>query len=363
MASSDELSSGATLTVDVPVTNTGVRRGAEVVQCYVVPLSSRVVRPPKELKAFAKVWLDPGETATVSLELDERAFAYWQPGDPDWAAIQTRLAGSVPVPAGRKMRTTKTARGIAIVLCIAIQVFSWTDGIHSSALGSGTASNQHLSAPNLSNRCRCALGPAGSNRNDSFDPSVSDRGLGPEPRRPSPRVAMKPPAPALVPPSNLTQTIRGLDAGGADAAEHGAEEARDQGQEQGREEVPRHEKTDGLPGREIGRQHAVDDLFEDQVHDSAGRITRAVWLESRTATCSKNRRASVPVSRVAKFFARNHSPVGAARWSRKGAPFDPISQSVPINDVVLAETVWTLQSAYRWNKTEIVAALRLPNGA
>ncbi|MGH8564885.1 MAG: beta-glucosidase H [Gammaproteobacteria bacterium] len=96
-----ELPSGATLTVDVPITNTGGRRGAEVVQCYVAPLSSRVVRAPKELKAFAKVWLDPGETATVRLELDDRAFAYWQPGDPDWAAIQARLAGSVPVPAGR----------------------------------------------------------------------------------------------------------------------------------------------------------------------------------------------------------------------------------------------------------------------
>ncbi len=88
----------------------------------------------------------------------------------------------------------------------------------------------------------------------------------PEPRSPSP-IAIKPPAPTLAPPSNLTQTIRRLDTGGADAAEHGAEEARDQGQEQGREEVPRHEKTDGLPGGEIGRQHAVDDLFEDEVHE------------------------------------------------------------------------------------------------
>ena len=72
---------------------------------------------------------------------------------------------------------------------------------------------------------------------------------------------------SVMPPSNLPQPVRRLDTGGADAAEHGAEEARDQGQEQGREEVPRHEKTDGLPGGEIGRQHAVDDLFEEQVHE------------------------------------------------------------------------------------------------
>ena len=98
--SSSEILAGATLAVDVPVTNTGGRRGAEVVQCYVAPPSSRVVRPPKELKAFAKVWLDPGQTATVRLELDDRAFAYWEPGDPDWAAIQARLAGSVPYRPG-----------------------------------------------------------------------------------------------------------------------------------------------------------------------------------------------------------------------------------------------------------------------
>ncbi len=74
---------GDRVTVSVPVTNTGDRRGSEVVQCYVgPPQPSRVVRPPKELKAFAKVVLDPGEQTTITLALDERAFAYWDPGDP-----------------------------------------------------------------------------------------------------------------------------------------------------------------------------------------------------------------------------------------------------------------------------------------
>ena len=84
---------GGTLTVEVDVTNTGGRRGAEVVQCYVAPRAPRLVRPPKELKAFAKVWLDPGETATATLALDDRAFAYWDPGDPDRAELQARLGG------------------------------------------------------------------------------------------------------------------------------------------------------------------------------------------------------------------------------------------------------------------------------
>jgi beta-glucosidase len=69
--------------VSVPVTNTGARCGSEVVQCYVgPPPPTRLSRPPRELKAFAKLALDPGEQAIATLNLDERAFAYWDPGDP-----------------------------------------------------------------------------------------------------------------------------------------------------------------------------------------------------------------------------------------------------------------------------------------
>jgi beta-glucosidase len=75
---------GGAITVRVPVTNTGARAGAEVIQCYVAPPASRLARPRKELKAFAKVWLDPGESAAVDLVLDDRAFAYWDPGQDDW---------------------------------------------------------------------------------------------------------------------------------------------------------------------------------------------------------------------------------------------------------------------------------------
>lgn len=63
--------------VAVTVTNTGRRRGAEVVQVYVSDVDSSVARPVRELKGFAKVRLDPGESVTVTIELDERAFAFW----------------------------------------------------------------------------------------------------------------------------------------------------------------------------------------------------------------------------------------------------------------------------------------------
>jgi beta-glucosidase len=81
------LAPGGSITLSVPVANTGARGGSEVVQAYVAPESSRLARPPKELKAFAKVWLEPGETKTVDLVLDARTFAYWDPGQDDWEEI------------------------------------------------------------------------------------------------------------------------------------------------------------------------------------------------------------------------------------------------------------------------------------
>ncbi len=94
---------GGRLSVGVPVTNTGERRGADVVQCYVAPTEPRLVRPPKELRAFAKVWLDPGESTVVRLELNDRAFAYWDPGQPDRAEIAARTA-DLPVSSGGPRR-------------------------------------------------------------------------------------------------------------------------------------------------------------------------------------------------------------------------------------------------------------------
>jgi beta-glucosidase len=53
----------------VDVKNTGRRAGAEVVQMYIRDLVSSVTRPVKELKGFKKVWLEPGETANVRIEI------------------------------------------------------------------------------------------------------------------------------------------------------------------------------------------------------------------------------------------------------------------------------------------------------
>jgi beta-glucosidase len=72
------------LTVTVDVTNTGKVAGKEIVQVYVHDQKSGLVRPEKELKGFAKVELRPGETKTVSIALDFRAFAYYHPRYKQW---------------------------------------------------------------------------------------------------------------------------------------------------------------------------------------------------------------------------------------------------------------------------------------
>jgi beta-glucosidase len=72
------------LTVSVDVTNTGKLVGKEIVQVYVHDHKSSLVRPSKELKGFAKVELQSGETKTVTVSLGFRAFAYYHPAYKQW---------------------------------------------------------------------------------------------------------------------------------------------------------------------------------------------------------------------------------------------------------------------------------------
>jgi beta-glucosidase len=72
------------LTVTVDITNTGHVAGKEIVQVYVHDRTSGLVRPEKELKGFAKVALQPGETKSVTVKLDFRAFAYYHPDYKQW---------------------------------------------------------------------------------------------------------------------------------------------------------------------------------------------------------------------------------------------------------------------------------------
>jgi beta-glucosidase len=71
------LAPGETLEVSVRLSNTGSRVGKEVLQLYVSPPASAIFRPQKELRAFEKVELAPGESRTVHFKLEHGDFAYW----------------------------------------------------------------------------------------------------------------------------------------------------------------------------------------------------------------------------------------------------------------------------------------------
>jgi beta-glucosidase len=82
--SRSSIGSSENLTVSLDVVNTGSRRGAEVVEVYVRDVEATVPRPAKELKGFAKLWLDPGERKRVVVELGPRAFAFYDVVREDW---------------------------------------------------------------------------------------------------------------------------------------------------------------------------------------------------------------------------------------------------------------------------------------
>jgi beta-glucosidase len=88
---------GPVVNVQCVIANRGQRDGAEVVQVYVQPSHPRLPRPPRELKGFAKVFLKAGEQQSVTVPLDLRAFAYYDPDAKAWIAQKddyTILVGS-----------------------------------------------------------------------------------------------------------------------------------------------------------------------------------------------------------------------------------------------------------------------------
>lgn len=79
-----ELDENQTLKVYVRVKNNGNMAGKEIVQVYVRKKQSNVIRPEKELRAFEKIYLAPGEEKEIEFTLDRRAFAYYEVDIKDW---------------------------------------------------------------------------------------------------------------------------------------------------------------------------------------------------------------------------------------------------------------------------------------
>ncbi len=105
-ASSKELAADGSLSVSIPVTNTGNRDGAEVVQLYITELKPSLQRPAKELKSFEKVYLAPGETKTVTFTIDPSMLAYFDPDTHAWKTQPGRFRATVAnSSAGKKSPT------------------------------------------------------------------------------------------------------------------------------------------------------------------------------------------------------------------------------------------------------------------
>jgi beta-glucosidase len=98
--SSTEYAPGEEIQVSLEVENTGSRAGQEVVQLYVRDVESSLMRPEKELKAFAKVALEPGETKTITFTLKQDALSFYNPVRRGWVAE----AGNFEVLVGSSSR-------------------------------------------------------------------------------------------------------------------------------------------------------------------------------------------------------------------------------------------------------------------
>lgn len=107
----NELLAGETLEVTVTIRNSGTRTGKEIVQLYAQALNSQFTRPVKELKAFAKVTLEPGETKAVRMLIEARDLMVYDSERKAWrleSGEVVLLAG--PSSADTKLRTIITTK-------------------------------------------------------------------------------------------------------------------------------------------------------------------------------------------------------------------------------------------------------------
>ena len=95
---------GETISFTVSVKNTGKKAGAETVQLYVTDKASTLPRPVKELKAFQKVFLQPGESREVMLTLDKRSLSFFDDRLQQWVAEDGEFEAKIGNSSGNIIR-------------------------------------------------------------------------------------------------------------------------------------------------------------------------------------------------------------------------------------------------------------------
>lgn len=105
-----EVHPGESFDVSLRITNTGTLSGQEVVQLYVGDILSCVVRPPKELKGFTKVDLQPGQSQILHFTLDSRALSFYDVLAHTWKAEP----GEFMISVGASSRDIRLQRTIML---------------------------------------------------------------------------------------------------------------------------------------------------------------------------------------------------------------------------------------------------------
>jgi len=100
---------GPKIVVTVRITNTGSRAGAEVTQLY-VGFPGSAGGPPRQLKDFQKVTLQPGQHSEVRLTLDQRDLSYWNTTQRRWVTAP----GTYQLMVGTSSRDIRAAGSIAL---------------------------------------------------------------------------------------------------------------------------------------------------------------------------------------------------------------------------------------------------------
>ncbi len=137
--SSLALTPGGTAVASLPITNTGNRAGAEVVELYIHDPNPKIDKPLRELKGFAKVSLNPGETKTVSFTLAGRALAYCDVPHRQWKAD----AGDYSVEVGASSRDIRSRARLHLASDYTEPIPLLVDQEQGQAAQAGTHSAEH----------------------------------------------------------------------------------------------------------------------------------------------------------------------------------------------------------------------------
>ena len=106
-----EVKTSDKITVTIDIKNTGQKQGKEVVQVYVHDIKSSLSRPPKELKAFQKVGLLPGETKTIDFVLDKEALSFFDAATRRWVVEP----GEFEIQVGSSSRDIRAKRNFILI--------------------------------------------------------------------------------------------------------------------------------------------------------------------------------------------------------------------------------------------------------